>query len=133
MIQNFPPCYAMGMTSFTVGFTTTGTAYTIVAPVKGQIGVALWSGSTGIEVGGAGISYGPTSITLINGVTTTLTFMNSNGSSLLLVSNGNGLPIYNTVLAPISFAGAPQLWLSAGSTALSCRVTYFFNDAFQNQ
>lgn len=131
MIQNTIAAYGMQCTNIIANFASA--TFTIISPMKGQCGVALWSGSTGLEVAGAGMSYGPTSITVINGVTSTLSFMNSNGSSLLLVANGNGLPIYNTILAPISFAGAPQLWLTAGSTNLSVRVTYFLNDALINQ
>lgn len=131
MIQNTFQAYAMGMT--TVVPVVVAPTFTVIAPIKGQVGIALWTGSTGIEIAGAGMSYGAQSFTLINGVTQTLQFMNSNGSSLLLAPNGSGLPIFNTILAPISFAGAPQLWLTAAAVSLAVRVTYFFNDAFQNQ
>lgn len=133
MLQNFGPCFGVGSSLFTFGVTAFGQTFTIINPIKNQIGLALWTGTTGIEIAGGGISYGPSSITLISGVTTTLTFMNSNGSSLLLVGNGSGLPIWNGMFAPISIAGAPMLWMTAGTTALSMRVTYFFNDGFNNQ
>lgn len=130
MLQNFGQCYGMACTLINVSF---GSTFTIIPPIKGQLGVALWTGSTGLEIAGGGASYGPTSITLINGVTSTLTFMNSNGSSLNLSPNGSGLPIFNTILAPISFAGAPNLWLTSGTTNLSVRVAWLLSDAFINQ
>ena len=130
MLLNHFPAFGMGCTTTTLSFSST---FTIVKPIQNQVGVALWTGSTGIEIAGAGTSYGPTGFTTVGGVTQTFNFMNSNGSSLLLVANGSGLPIFNTILAPISFAGAPQLWLTCGTTNLSVRITYFINDAFNNQ
>lgn len=129
MIQNFGPCYGMMCTLINLSFAST---FTIIPAIKNQLGVALWVGTTGVEIAGAGASYGPTSITLINGVTSTLSFMNSNGSSLQLAPNGSGLPIFNTISEPMSFAGAPPLWLTTSTTALSVRVSWFLNDAFNN-
>jgi hypothetical protein len=129
MLQNWGPCFGAMCTLINVSF---GVTFTIIPAIKNQLGIALWTGSTGLEIAGAGASYGPTSITLINGVTSTLSFMNSNGSSLQLAPNGSGLPIFNTIAAPISFAGAPNLWLTSGSTNLSVRVAWFLNDASQN-
>lgn len=130
MLLNTFPMYAAQCTNITANFASS--TFTIITPQKNQCGLALWVGTTGLEISGAGASYGPTSITLINGVTSTLQFMNSNGSSLQLVANGNGMPLYNTILTPTTISGAPYLWLTAGSTNLSVRVTYFFNDAFPN-
>lgn len=131
MLMNTMPAYGIGCTTVTVGFGTS--TFTVVKAITNQIGVALFSGSTGIEIAGAGVSYATQAFTLINSVTTVLTYMNSNGSSLLLVANGKGMAIWNTILHPVSFAGAPQLWLSAGSTNLTCQITYLYNDAFSNQ
>lgn len=133
MLINFPGCHGMGMTNITISSAIFGTTFVLIPPVKNQVGVALWVGTTGIEIAGAGMSYGPQGFTLIGGVTNTLNFMNANGSSLKLVANGNGLPLFNAMFAPISFAGAPQLWLTAGTTNLTVRVTYLYNDAFSNQ
>jgi hypothetical protein len=130
MLQNWGPCYGIQCTLINLTYAST---FTIIPPVKNQLGIALWTGTTGIEIAGAGASYGPTSITLINGVTSTLSFMNSNGSSLQLAPNGSGLPIFNTIAEPMTFAGAPNLWLTASTTNLSVRVSWFLNDAFNNQ
>ena len=131
MIQNTFPCFAMSCTTLTIG---SSVAFTVIPAQKNQCGLALWIGTTGLEVGGAGVSYGPAGgFTLANGVTTALNFMNSNGSSLQLVTNGSGLPIFNTILAPISFAGAPQLWLTTNGTTLQPRITFFLNDPAGNQ
>lgn len=128
MLLNFPNCQAMGMTTMTPTFGAS--TFNIIASIKNQIGVALWSGSTGIEVAGAGLSFATQAFTLISGVTKTLNFANqTNGSSLLLAGNGSGLPVFNANLLPIAFAGSPQLWISCGTTNLSLRITYFLNDA----
>ena len=133
MLANFPNCQAIGCTSLTVTNAQFAATFIPIVPIKGQIGILLYAGTTGLEVAGAGISYGPQSYTLIGGVTQTLTFMNSNGSSLNLAANGNGMPIFNALFEPLAFAGAPYIWLTAGTTALNCRISYIFNDGFLNQ
>ena len=131
MIQNTFAAYGMRCTNITANFAAA--TFTIITPQPNQCGLALWVGTTGIEISGAGMSYGPAGgLTTVNGVTTALNFLNSNGSSLLLVANGNGMPLFNTILTPMTFMGSPQLWLTAGSTNLSVRVTYFLNDALSN-
>lgn len=131
MLMNFPNCQAAGCTTITVA--TGASNFSVIPALKGQIGVALWVGTTGIELSGAGVSYGPAGgFTVFQGVTTALNFMNSNGSSVMLVGNGFGLPVFNTISEPMAFAGAPQLWLNASAVSLACRITYFFNDSFLN-
>lgn len=132
MLQNWGPCFGVQCTLITFSPTNYAATFLIVPPVKNQLGIAFWTGVTGIEIAGAGSSYGPTSITLISGVTTTLSFMNSNGSSLQLAPNGSGLPIFNTISAPMTFAGAPNFWMTCSTTNLSMRVSWFLNDAFSN-
>jgi hypothetical protein len=130
MHLNFPGMQGMGVTTFQ---STNSTSFMYIANVKNQIGMAIFTGTSGIEVAGIGVSYGPQSFTLINGVTQTLTFMNSNGSSLLLAINGAGLPVFNTVLEPTSiFTGAP-VWLSSRANGLTITVAYATSDAFGNQ
>ena len=127
---NFPMSQGLGVTTFQ---TANGTSFTYIANIRNQIGVAIFSGTSGIEIAGIGVSYGPSSITLINGVTTTLTFMNSNGSSLLLAPNGSGLPVFNTILEPLSFFTGAPIWLSQRANSLTVTVAYFTSDAFGNQ
>jgi hypothetical protein len=117
----------MGCSTVVLGYSSTA-VYTQIPPIKNQIGIMLWSGTTGIEIAGAGVSYGTTSYTLISGVSTNLSFMNANGSSLILATNGNGIPVFNTILEPLVISGAPNLWMSAGTTNLTLRFAYLQND-----
>jgi hypothetical protein len=127
MLLNNGNCFAMGVTVLTVP----SGSFVPILPIKNQIGVALWTGSTGIELAGGGASYAPStsSFTLIGGVTYGINFMNSNGSSLQLATNGNGLPIYNTILAPMTIMGGGPFWVSA-AVSTTLRVAYLGNDPF---
>lgn len=126
---NFPGMQGIGITTFQ---TANGTSFTFIANVKNQIGMAIFSGTSGIEIAGMGASYGSTSTTLINGVTTVLQFMNSNGSSLQLAANGNGLPVFNVNLEPLSIFGGAPVWLSSRANSLTVTIAYCTSDAFSN-
>src|SRR5271165_2413375 len=127
---NFPMQQGFGLT--TIQSANSG-SFMYIANLKNQIGLAIFAGTSGIEIAGMGTSYGPTSITLINGVTTTLTFMNSNGSSLLLAPNGSGLPVFNTTLQPLSFFTGAPLWMSARANGLTITIAYALSDYASNQ
>jgi len=128
-ILNFANAYALGVTVVNVPSATT----IALTPKLGQMGWVLWAGTTGIELAGAGQSYAPaaSSFTLIGGVTYSINFMNSNGSSLQLAANGSGIPIWNGVFEPMSIMGAAPLWITSAAGG-SLRVGYLGNDAFLN-
>lgn len=127
-VLNFPNAQWIGVTTFSPGTTF------FIAPTKGQIGIHFYSGSTGIEISGAGASYGAaaTAVTLLYGVTTFMTFVNSNGSSLILAANGKGLPVYNTTLDGKTIVGGAPIWGTASGASLLLTVAIFSNDAFPN-
>ena len=127
---NFPGLQGFGVTTFQ---STNAGSFMVVANIKGQLGVALYSGTTGVEVAGMGVSYGAQSYTLINGVTNNLTFMSSNGSSLQLAPNGNGLPIFNGLFEPLSFQTGAPVWLSASANGKTITVAYALSDSQINQ
>jgi hypothetical protein len=129
-LLNFPNCRAMGITTFSP--VTGASNFTVIPPLKSQVGIFFYSGSTGIEIAGMGTSYAPAGATLVNGVTMTFNNLNSNGSSLQLVANGKGLPIFVTTLDGRAFAGQPTTWISASGASLLLTVGFIYNDEFSN-
>lgn len=125
-ILNFPNAQWIGVTTFSPGTTFD------IAPVKGQIGIHLYSGSTGIEIAGAGQSYATQGFTVVGGVTSTFNYINQTGSSIILAANGKGIPIFNTNLDGKSVAGGIHLWGTASGTSLLLTLAFFSNDAFPN-
>lgn len=130
-LLNFPDVRAMGVTTFSP--VTGASNFTVIPPLKSQIGLILYSGSTGIEIAGMGVSYATAGVTtLANGNTLTINNMNSGGSSLQLVTNGKGFPVYVTTLDGRAFAGRPQVWISAASASLLLTAAFVYNDEFSN-
>jgi len=131
MLLNFPNCQSIGVTTFSPA--AGASVFNFIKPVPGQIAIGLYSGSTGIEIAGGGASYAGAGYTTIAGVTYAYHPMNSNGSSsLILAANGNGQPIFNTILSPMVISGGVPLWLSAANASLLLTLTFFGNDAYQN-
>jgi hypothetical protein len=125
-ILNLQPAQFLGVTTFSPGTTFD------IAPVKGQVGWYLYSGSTGVEIAAFGQSYATQGFTVVAGVTTTFTYINSTGSSIMLAPNGKGIPVFNTTLDGKAINGGGHLWGTAASASLLLTVGFFCNDAFPN-
>lgn len=131
MFLGFPGMQALSVTTIA---TANSGSWMIIPNIKNQMGLALFCGTSGIEIGAIGVSYQAAgSVTVISGITTTLNFMNANGASLAIAPNGSGVPIYNTYLEPLSFYTGSPVWVTARANSLTLTIAFLGSDGFGNQ